>query len=258
MAAVGVVGGRGGRGLRLALYTAAISGCFLAYSLIQERVMTLPWGRDGERFRHSLFIILVNRLVTCGVAAATLAALRQPLAPSAPIGLFAVPALANLLGSAAQYEALKYVSFPLQALAKCAKTVGERARREGCVCMWGAGMIRGWWGGTGEGGRGWAQQAWGGVACGAERGGAPATARAWRGGTRAQASLRLAGYSPLCALALTHTPLRPTPPSILTGACDGVGGADRGAALPRHRLLVRCCGDCWVCHVCAARLPPGA
>ncbi|KAL4457385.1 hypothetical protein ABPG75_012250 [Micractinium tetrahymenae] len=109
--------------LRLAGLFAAITGCFLVYSLIQERLMTLGFGPERERFRHSLFIILVNRLVACAVAAAALGLLGKSLQPAAPAALFAVPSVANVLGSASQYEALKYVSFPLQALAKCAKTV---------------------------------------------------------------------------------------------------------------------------------------
>jgi adenosine 3'-phospho 5'-phosphosulfate transporter B2 len=104
----------------------AITGCFLVYSLIQERLMTLGFGPAKERFRHSLFIILVNRLVCCAVAAAALSLAGKSLQPGAPLALFSIPSLANVLGSASQYEALKYVSFPLQALAKCAKTVSEQ------------------------------------------------------------------------------------------------------------------------------------
>ncbi|PSC69081.1 adenosine 3-phospho 5-phosphosulfate transporter 1 isoform A [Micractinium conductrix] len=90
---------------------------------LRERLMTLGFGPERERFRHSLFIILVNRLVAVAVAAAALSLLGKSLQPGAPLALFAVPSVANVLGSASQYEALKYVSFPLQALAKCAKTV---------------------------------------------------------------------------------------------------------------------------------------
>lgn len=91
--------------------------------------MTLGFGPERERFRHSLFIILVNRLVAVAVAAAALSLLGKSLQPGAPLALFAVPSVANVLGSASQYEALKYVSFPLQALAKCAKTVSGRRPR---------------------------------------------------------------------------------------------------------------------------------
>ncbi len=85
--------------------------------------MTVGFGEDEEIFSYSVFIVLVNRIVTILTSAGVLVALGLPLTPSAPVLLFGVPSLANVIGSAAQYEALKYVSFPLQALAKCAKSV---------------------------------------------------------------------------------------------------------------------------------------
>ena len=108
---------------KIALYFIGITACFSLYSLIQERLMTIGFGEDKEIFRYSVFIVLVNRLVTILTSAGVLLVLGLPLEPSAPTALFAVPSLANVIGSAAQYEALKYVSFPLQALAKCAKSV---------------------------------------------------------------------------------------------------------------------------------------
>jgi hypothetical protein len=108
---------------RVAFYFAAITSAFSVYSLIQERLMTVPFSPGEEVFTYSVFVVLVNRLVTCAVSAAALAAVGAELRPTAPLGLFAIPSVANVIGSTAQYEALKYVSFPLQALAKCAKSV---------------------------------------------------------------------------------------------------------------------------------------
>ncbi len=85
--------------------------------------MTVGFGPEEEVFKYSVFIVLINRLVTCAVAAVSLKILGQSLSPSAPLLLFAVPSVANVVGSSAQYEALRYVSFPLQALSKCAKSV---------------------------------------------------------------------------------------------------------------------------------------
>lgn len=109
--------------LRIGFYFVGITGAFVVYSLIQERLMTVGFGPEEERFQYSVFIVLVNRIVTCVVALVSLGWIGQPLAPAAPLLLFAVPSLANVVSSSAQYEALKYVSFPLQALAKCAKSV---------------------------------------------------------------------------------------------------------------------------------------
>lgn len=109
--------------MRIGLYFAGITACFTVYSLIQERLMTIGFGDEEEVFKYSVFIVLVNRLVTILTSAGVLLYLGLPLEPSAPVYLFAVPSVANVVGSTAQYEALKYVSFPLQALAKCAKSV---------------------------------------------------------------------------------------------------------------------------------------
>jgi adenosine 3'-phospho 5'-phosphosulfate transporter B2 len=132
--------------LRICGLFSAITACFLVYSLIQERLMTTGFGPERERFRHSLFIILVNRLVTCAVAAAALSLLGKTLQPAAPLSLFAIPSLANVISSASQYEALKYVSFPLQALAKCAKTVSAAAvataAHPACACLHFSGLCR--------------------------------------------------------------------------------------------------------------------
>lgn len=114
---------------RMLVLFAAITVCFCAYSLIQERLMTVGFGPENERFRHSLLVILVNRIVTMAVAAAGLALTEHSVKPAAPLVSFSVPSVANVIASAAQYEALKYVSFPLQALAKCAKTVSVLCRQ---------------------------------------------------------------------------------------------------------------------------------
>lgn len=109
--------------VKLFVYFASITGLFTLYSLIQERLMTQGFGLNKEKFTYSVFIVFVNRLVTCAVASLVLVAQGESLLPAAPVMLFSIPSIANVIASSAQYEALKYVSFPLQALAKCAKTV---------------------------------------------------------------------------------------------------------------------------------------
>jgi len=109
--------------IRISIYFVAITSCFSVYSLIQERLMTVGFGPEDEIFTFSTFIVFINRLVTCFTSAGVLYYLGLSLEPAAPVGLFAVPSVANVISSSAQYEALKYVSFPLQALAKCAKSV---------------------------------------------------------------------------------------------------------------------------------------
>lgn len=107
---------------RIGVYFVAITACFTIYSLIQERLMTVGFGSEKEVFKFSAFVVFLNRVVTIVTSAVVLTVLDRSLAPEAPIYLFAVPSVANVIGSVSQYEALKYVSFPVQALAKCAKS----------------------------------------------------------------------------------------------------------------------------------------
>lgn len=43
--------------------------------------------------------------------------------PAAPLTSYAAVSLSNVIATSCQYEALKYVSFPVQTLGKCAKMI---------------------------------------------------------------------------------------------------------------------------------------
>ena len=58
----------------------------------------------------------------------------EGLAPIAPIWNYAAVSLSNVVATFCQYEALKYVSFPVQTLAKCAKMIP--------VMIWGSIIMR--------------------------------------------------------------------------------------------------------------------
>ncbi|KAL3131113.1 hypothetical protein ABBQ38_000421 [Trebouxia sp. C0009 RCD-2024] len=85
--------------------------------------MTVSFGRNAERFTWSVFLVLCNRIVTTTLAAGILSAQRQPLAPAAPIRSYAAVSFSNVIATSCQYEALKYVAFPVQTLGKCAKMI---------------------------------------------------------------------------------------------------------------------------------------
>ncbi|KIZ01972.1 hypothetical protein MNEG_5989 [Monoraphidium neglectum] len=128
----------GGDAARLALCIFGVVGSLLVYGVLQERIMTLPFG-VGERrevFTYSLFLVSCNRLVTAAIAAATLVAkgMHSELRPVAPIQNYASASLSNVLATTCQYEALKYVSFAVQTLGKCAKMFP--------VMLWGFIMLR--------------------------------------------------------------------------------------------------------------------
>ncbi|KAF8395064.1 hypothetical protein HHK36_019004 [Tetracentron sinense] len=93
------------------------------YGVLQEKIMKIPYGENREFFRYSLFLVFCNRIMTSAVSAGTLLASKKALDPVAPIYKYFLISTSNILTTTCQYEALKYVSFPVQTLAKCAKMI---------------------------------------------------------------------------------------------------------------------------------------
>jgi adenosine 3'-phospho 5'-phosphosulfate transporter B2 len=102
-----------------------VVGALLVYGILQERIMTRPYGEgaDAERFTFSVFLVMNNRCVSMIVAAVVLALKRGLVSPVAPIYSYAAVSASNVVATTCQYEALKYVSFPVQTLGKCAKMI---------------------------------------------------------------------------------------------------------------------------------------
>lgn len=116
-------------------------GCFLGlqasyiiWGLVQERMVTKAYGEgaDAEFFPSSAFLVFGNRALALVVSATivywpwsnrsnTDAVVPQGL--KAPLWQYAPASLSNILSSWAQYEALKYVSFPTQVLSKSSKII---------------------------------------------------------------------------------------------------------------------------------------
>ncbi|XP_058748451.1 UDP-galactose/UDP-glucose transporter 5-like [Vicia villosa] len=104
----------------------AVSGIMLTlvtYGLLQEKIMRIPYGAEKEYFKYSLFLVFCNRIMTSAVSAGSLLASKKALDPVAPIYKYSLVSVSNILTTTCQYEALKYVSFPVQTLAKCAKMI---------------------------------------------------------------------------------------------------------------------------------------
>ncbi|KAK4254989.1 hypothetical protein QN277_008054 [Acacia crassicarpa] len=104
----------------------AVSGIMVTlvtYGVLQEKIMRVPYGVDKEYFKYSLFLVFCNRITTTAVSAGSLLASKKKLTPAAPIYKYCVVSVTNILTTTCQYEALKYVSFPVQTLAKCAKMI---------------------------------------------------------------------------------------------------------------------------------------
>ncbi|KAM7278888.1 hypothetical protein ACFE04_006022 [Oxalis oulophora] len=104
----------------------AVSGIMstlVVYGLLQEKLMRVPYGINKEFFKYSLFLVFCNRITTSAVSAGALLASKKALDPVAPIYKYGLISVSNILTTTCQYEALKYVSFPVQTLAKCAKMI---------------------------------------------------------------------------------------------------------------------------------------
>jgi adenosine 3'-phospho 5'-phosphosulfate transporter B2 len=96
----------------------------LVYGVLQERIMTVGFGPDRtEVFSSSIFLVLCNRLCTCILAFVFIAATEPNSLPSAPMQAYASISLTNVIATSCQYEALKFVSFAVQTLAKSAKAL---------------------------------------------------------------------------------------------------------------------------------------
>ncbi|KAJ7012537.1 hypothetical protein NC653_002553 [Populus alba x Populus x berolinensis] len=105
------------------LAVAGIMTTLVIYGLLQEKIMRVPYGSNKEFFKYSLFLVFCNRITTSAVSAAALVASKKALNPVAPVYKYCLISVSNILTTTCQYEALKYVSFPVQTLAKCAKMI---------------------------------------------------------------------------------------------------------------------------------------
>jgi len=76
----------------------------------------------AEHFTNSLFLEFMNRILALVFSVVILLVRRQP-AHTVPMYKYSYNALSNVMSSWCQYEALKYVSFPVQVLAKAGKVI---------------------------------------------------------------------------------------------------------------------------------------
>lgn len=90
------------------------------YGVIQERIMSEPYG-ENEFFRVSVFLVLCNRLVAITYASVMIACKGEEFGNKAPLWKYLAVSFSNVAATWCQYEALKYVSFPVQMLGKSFK-----------------------------------------------------------------------------------------------------------------------------------------
>jgi len=101
------------------IYGMGIIGMLGVYGVIQERIMSEPY--DGDFFRVSVFLVLCNRLVAILYALGMVKIKGEEFGNKAPLWKYLAVSLSNVAATWCQYEALKYVSFPVQMLGKSFK-----------------------------------------------------------------------------------------------------------------------------------------
>lgn len=98
---------------------------YLTWGILQEKIMTKEYiTPDGtkKKFSDSQFLVFVNRILAFILSAVYILATRQPRHIS-PLYKYSFCSFSNIMSSWCQYEALKYVSFPTQVLAKASKII---------------------------------------------------------------------------------------------------------------------------------------
>ncbi|KAL3213982.1 hypothetical protein MRX96_007378 [Rhipicephalus microplus] len=77
---------------------------------------------DGQRFSDSQFLVFVNRVLAFTLSGLYLLFTQQPR-HLAPVYKYSYCSFSNIMSSWCQYEALKFVAFPTQVLAKASKVI---------------------------------------------------------------------------------------------------------------------------------------
>ncbi|XP_030750420.1 adenosine 3'-phospho 5'-phosphosulfate transporter 1 [Sitophilus oryzae] len=109
----------------LLFYFFGLQISYLSWGVLQEKVMTQKYeNSNGEEgiFKDSQFLVFVNRILAFAMSAVVLICTRQPR-HRCPLYKYVFCSFSNIMSSWCQYEALKYVSFPHQVLAKASKTI---------------------------------------------------------------------------------------------------------------------------------------
>jgi len=98
---------------------------YLTWGVLQEKTITQDYvGASGqtEKFTDSQFLVFTNRILVF-VFSGTYLLFSHQNAHRTPLYKYSFCSLSNILSSWCQYEALKFVSFPSQVLAKSAKVI---------------------------------------------------------------------------------------------------------------------------------------
>lgn len=99
---------------------------YLTWGVLQEKIMTQQYfNSDGQpsHFKDSQFLVFCNRLSAFTCAMVTLRIKRPAGRHCTPLYKYSFASFSNIMSAWFQYEALKFVSFPTQVLAKACKII---------------------------------------------------------------------------------------------------------------------------------------
>ncbi|EDW68225.1 adenosine 3'-phospho 5'-phosphosulfate transporter 1 [Drosophila virilis] len=99
---------------------------YLTWGVLQEKIMTqnyLNFAGESAKFKDSQFLVFANRLLAFFVALFYLQWQPAPTRHRAPLYKYSYASFSNIMSAWFQYEALKFVNFPTQVLAKSCKII---------------------------------------------------------------------------------------------------------------------------------------
>ncbi|KAF7828080.1 UDP-galactose/UDP-glucose transporter 3 [Senna tora] len=116
-----------GAGLRrvlvLAFCVAGIWSAYIYQGVLQETLSTKRFGPDGQRFEHLAFLNLAQSVVCLIWSYIMIKIWSSGSSGGAPWWAYWSAGITNTIGPAMGIEALKYISYPAQVLAKSSKMI---------------------------------------------------------------------------------------------------------------------------------------
>jgi adenosine 3'-phospho 5'-phosphosulfate transporter B2 len=111
--------------LNLAVCVGGVVGSLCIYGVLQERLMTIPYGgtdeepETAEMFTSSVFLVLMNRLVTVCVSALGIVLTGDSFKITTPLNLYAAIAFANLVTTVCQVRVARFPNQAARVVAGC-------------------------------------------------------------------------------------------------------------------------------------------
>lgn len=115
-----------GRVFILVFCVAGIWTSYITQGVLQETVSTKQFGPDGKRFKHLAFLNLAQNVV-CLIWSIIMLTIwpsnSNGKGKGAPLRSYWLASISNTVGPAMGIQALKYISYPAQVLAKSSKMI---------------------------------------------------------------------------------------------------------------------------------------